>query len=161
MLAKDGNKDVRYLAAKNPNIPPEILAMLAKDGDEYVRQWVASNTNTPPEILAMLAKDGDEDVRYCAAQNPNILNLLQGKQAQKNNTLSKFSKKYKKKQDEEETYSSVLRRLHKSNNTEALECFLSTFKNVFDQLVLCGESDPSEKALPIALFVLCREYGEV
>ena len=35
--------------------------MLAKDGDEYVRQCVAKNPNIPPEILAMLAKDGDKD----------------------------------------------------------------------------------------------------
>ena len=47
MLAKDGHNDVRACVAKNPNTPPEILAMLAKDGNEYVRYFAAQNPNRP------------------------------------------------------------------------------------------------------------------
>jgi len=65
------------------------------------------------------------------------------------------------KEEEEETYSSMLRKLNKKGDKKAIHCFLSVFKLAFDQFVLCGDKEPAEKALPIALFVLCREFGEI
>jgi hypothetical protein len=60
--------------------------------------------------------------------------------------------------DEQETYSSILRRLNKEGDDSATKCFLTAFKNAFDKLVLEGDTEPAEKALPIAQFVLAREY---
>jgi hypothetical protein len=60
--------------------------------------------------------------------------------------------------EEPETYSSTLRRLNKEGDDHATKCFLSAFKNAFDKLVLDGDTEPAEKALPIAQFILAREY---
>jgi len=59
----------------------------------------------------------------------------------------------------QESYSAVLRELNRCGDKAALECFLSTFKTAFDQFVLEGDKEPAEKALPIALLILCREHG--
>jgi hypothetical protein len=58
--------------------------------------------------------------------------------------------------DEPETYSSILRALNKDGDEQATKCFLTAFKDAFDQLVLSGEDEPAEKALPIAQFILAR-----
>lgn len=57
---------------------------------------------------------------------------------------------------EEETYSSMLRKLHKEGNEAKTKLFLTAFKDAFDKLVLAGEEEPAEKALPIAMFILAR-----
>jgi hypothetical protein len=57
--------------ARNPNTPPETLAILAQDEDEYMRNRVAWNHNTTPEILTLLARDKDSWVHRGVAQNPN------------------------------------------------------------------------------------------
>ena len=66
--------------ARNPNTPPETLAILAQDEDEYMRNRVAHNSNTPPETLTGLARDEDEDIRWRVADNlntpPEALTLL-------------------------------------------------------------------------------------
>lgn len=71
-----------------------------------------------------------------------------------------FKHKDDNKAYEQETYSSILRRLNKEGNEEITSCFLTAFKEAFDLFVLSGEDEPAEKALPIASFVLARKCGE-
>jgi hypothetical protein len=63
-------------------------------------------------------------------------------------------------EEPEETYSSILRRLNKEDDGKATKCFLTAFKDAFDQLVLSGEDEPAEKALPIAQLILAKACGE-
>ena len=68
----------------------------------------------------------------------------------------KHKKDAAKKEPEPETYSSILRQLNKDGDENATRCFLTAFKDAFDQLVLSREDEPAEKALPIAQFILAR-----
>jgi hypothetical protein len=57
---------------------------------------------------------------------------------------------------DEETYSSILRKLNKEDDQEAIETFMMAYKDAFDTLVLDGVDDPAEKALSIAQSILSR-----
>ena len=58
--------DEKINFAKNNTTSPEILEKLAGDGDDDVRYYVAGNPNTPIDILRKLALDEDEYVRRAA-----------------------------------------------------------------------------------------------
>jgi hypothetical protein len=55
---------------------------------------------------------------------------------------------------DDETYSSILRQLNKDEDQEAIESFLSAYKEAFDNFVIMNEEDPAEKALVIAKRVI-------
>jgi hypothetical protein len=60
-------------AARNPNLPSEILGeMLLEGWDDAISQQAASNPNTPPEALGkVLESKVDTDYAWYVAQNPN------------------------------------------------------------------------------------------
>ena len=58
-------------AARNPNMPADVLTELAKDSYWCVRSYAAGNPNTSADVLTELAKDSYCDVRRNAAGNPN------------------------------------------------------------------------------------------
>lgn len=62
-----------YLAAQNPNTPPEILETLSKDPSDNIRTMVAGNPSTPPSVLGGLARDISEAVRGAVAANPSTM----------------------------------------------------------------------------------------
>lgn len=56
--------------ARDPNTPPEALAMLSTSPSAAVRRLVALNLSTPVPALRFLAADEDRAVREAAAGNP-------------------------------------------------------------------------------------------
>ena len=68
---KSQNCAVRYSAAQNPSMPPNLLAILSIDSDPLIREGVAMNRNASAGLLAIMAKDKEYSVRRRVAQNPN------------------------------------------------------------------------------------------
>jgi hypothetical protein len=62
--------DMRFWAAHNRTVPPEILAELIKDSDWRVRDRVASKRNCPSELLERLVDDPHDSVRRLVAGHP-------------------------------------------------------------------------------------------
>ena len=81
-FVSDKSSSIRLItaAAKNPNIPIEILNLLARNEDKEVRAAVAQSRGAPAEILTRLVNDEDEVVRSSVLSNPNtpieLLNLF-------------------------------------------------------------------------------------
>ena len=62
--------DMRFWAAHNRTVPPEILAELVRDPDWRVRDRVASKRNCPSEVLERLVDDPHDSVRRLVAGHP-------------------------------------------------------------------------------------------
>jgi len=61
----------KYVLAKNPSTPIDVLRELAKDTTFAIRQQVAFNPNTPEDTLRYLENDNFNDVRAYVARNYN------------------------------------------------------------------------------------------
>jgi len=80
-ILRKGNGDkISWIAAQNPNCPPEILVEVLKRRKSnsvsmysgYVSMYAAKNSNCPPEMLIKILKKGQNDnVSIYAANNPN------------------------------------------------------------------------------------------
>jgi hypothetical protein len=57
------------------------------------------------------------------------------------------------------TYSALIRELNKQCNPEVVREFLGIFKEIFDRLVLAGEENPADKALPAALLKFRKHHS--
>jgi hypothetical protein len=68
--ASDPDQEERLRVARNPQAPPEALAMLARGPDQKVRAAVARNPAAPAKALIGLASDLDREVRGGVAQHP-------------------------------------------------------------------------------------------
>ncbi|MDJ0531097.1 MAG: hypothetical protein QNJ70_01165 [Xenococcaceae cyanobacterium MO_207.B15] len=69
-LVTDNNKSVRCYAAKNPNLPLSLRRQLAEDKHRSVRASVAKSPHTPASILEFLAEP-KYGVRHEIAKNTN------------------------------------------------------------------------------------------
>jgi len=67
LLASDTRREVLGNLARNPSTPPKTLTQLAKN--IKVRFHVAGNPSTPDGTLGKLASDSNEDVRMEVARN--------------------------------------------------------------------------------------------
>lgn len=57
---------------------------------------------------------------------------------------------------EELAYSGVMRELRKQCDIETVQEFLTVFKKIFDAIVLNGEDNPAEKAMPAAIVMFSK-----
>jgi hypothetical protein len=60
---------------------------------------------------------------------------------------------------EELAYSGVMRELRKQCDVEAVQEFLKIFKKVFDALVMNGEENPAEKAMPVTIVMFGKNHN--
>ena len=63
--------EARWIIAKDPITPPDILKELAEDRDYGVKANVAGNENTPGEVLSGLSKSDEWVTRSNVAANPS------------------------------------------------------------------------------------------
>ena len=63
--------EARWIIAKDPITPPDILKELAEDKDYGVKANVAGNENTPEAVLSDLSKSDEWVTRSNVAANPN------------------------------------------------------------------------------------------
>jgi len=61
-----------WLAARDPDAPPEVLALLARSRECMVRAKVAVHPNTPVDVLRKLANDRTVQVLEELAKNPAL-----------------------------------------------------------------------------------------
>ena len=71
-LASDGDAEIRFLIAENPNTDTRTLEQLASDGDKRVRISLAKNNNTGLNILNRLCHDKSEEVCMAAINNNRV-----------------------------------------------------------------------------------------
>ena len=70
-LAADPSGTIRALVARNPSIPPEILARLAQnDPHRDIRSTAASHPSLPSRLLDLLAADPHHSIREAVARHP-------------------------------------------------------------------------------------------
>lgn len=55
-------------------------------------------------------------------------------------------------------YSGVMRELRKQCDVETVQEFLEIFKKIFDAIVMNGEDNPAEKAMPAAIIMFSKNH---
>ncbi len=71
-VVKNGDRNAKIAAARNPKTPISILTQLAKDADTVIRSYVSNNPSLPLDLLLELVRDPDAKVRQSASNNPNL-----------------------------------------------------------------------------------------
>ena len=64
--------EVAMEIAREPRVPPRVLAALARHDDPRVRRCVAWNPSAGRRLLDRLSRDGDQWVRYAVAQHDAV-----------------------------------------------------------------------------------------
>ena len=71
-LVKEESRDVKFLVAQNPHLPPELLRVLISDADDFVRGGAALNPNLSAEQIQELSNDPSHTTRLYIARNPHV-----------------------------------------------------------------------------------------
>ena len=75
-LVESDDTNIRKDAAKDQNLPPNIIEKFINDKDKNVRLHAAANQNLPDDALKACAESDDGWLRFGAARNSNLTSTL-------------------------------------------------------------------------------------
>ncbi|MGW0944841.1 hypothetical protein ACWD4O_20150 [Streptomyces sp. NPDC002623] len=72
VLSAPAGPQERWMIARNPTLPPDVVRLLAADPDPEVRAEIAGRTDLGPAERGALAADPVPDVRRAVARHPDL-----------------------------------------------------------------------------------------
>ncbi|MEU9478935.1 hypothetical protein [Streptomyces sp. NPDC048191] len=72
VLTAPADEDERWVIARNPTLPPDVVVALATDPDPKVRKEIAGRTDLPAAERHALVADPHPEVRRAVARHPDL-----------------------------------------------------------------------------------------